>query len=96
VSDTTDNSESFGPSTKSIVGIAAVACVACCIGPILGWLGALAALGLGSTLFIGAAGLLVAGGAVAVFVVARRRLSSNVSCSVVPEQVAVELSRDRP
>ena len=59
MSDTTDDTESSGPGSKAILGIAAVACVACCIGPILAVLGAIAALGLVSTIFIGAAGLLL-------------------------------------
>ena len=96
MTDTTHETESSGPGTKTILGIAAVACVACCIGPILAVLGAIAALGLVSTILIGAAGLLVAGAAVAAFLVVRRRRPANASCSVEPEQVPVELTRNPP
>jgi hypothetical protein len=55
-------------STRQILGLAAAACLACCIGPILGVLAAIAALGLVSSLFIGAAALVVAAAAVAAFI----------------------------
>ena len=92
MSDTTDT-ESSGPGTKSLLGIAAVACVACCIGPIVAVLGTIAALGLVSTIFIGAAGLLVAAVAVAAFIVVRRRRRPDASCAVVADQVPVALTR---
>ena len=61
-----------------LVGFAAMACAACCIGPIVGALGGVAALGLVSTLFIGAAGLVIAATAapLAVAVHRRRRVTS--------------------
>ena len=92
MTDTTHDTASSGPGARSIIGIAAVACIACCIGPILAVLGAVAELGLVSTILIGAAGLLAAVGvAVAAFVVLRRR--ANASCSARPESVPVELTR---
>jgi hypothetical protein len=91
----------FGPSqeggrpAKSIRGIAAVACLACCVGPTLWVLGAVAALGLVSMIFIGIAGLFTAvAAAVVAFIVVRRR--TNASCSVRPEPVPIELTRRRP
>ena len=60
MTDTTHDTASSGPGARSIIGIAAVACIACCIGPFLAVLGAVAALGLVSTILIGAAGLLAA------------------------------------
>jgi hypothetical protein len=78
--------------TGSIVGIAAVVCIACCLGPILGVLGAIAALGLVSSVLIGAAGLLISAAAVGAFVILRRRRRS-IACALTPEPVSVELSR---
>ena len=95
MSDTTDDPESSGPGTKSLLGIAAVACVACCIGPILAVLGAIAAVGVVSTIFIGAAGLLVAAVAVAAFIDVRRRRRADAS-AVIADQVPVTLTRRRP
>ena len=89
---TTGSTESAGPGFKSTLGIATLACVACCIGPILAVVGAIAALGVVSTIFIGAAGLLIAAAAIAAFVVVRRR-SRHTSCSAAPELVAVEFTR---
>ena len=69
--------------------------MACCIGPILAVLGAIAALGVVSTIFIGAGGILIAAAAVVAFVVVRRRRAA-ASCAVPPEPVAVELGRRGP
>jgi hypothetical protein len=80
-------------SNRQIFGLAAVACVACCIGSVLGVLGAIAALGVVSSLFIGAAGLVVAGVAVAAFIVVRRRRAHG--CTVEAGPVTVELSGRR-
>jgi hypothetical protein len=77
-------------SRREVLGFAAAACVACCIGPILGVLAAIAALGLASSVLIGAVGLIVAAAAVAAFVIVRRRRTS--SCSTATEQVPVELT----
>ena len=93
MTDTAEVSASSGRGAKSIVGIAAVACIACCIGPILAVLGAVAALGLVSMMFIGAAGVLAA--AVAAFIVVRRH-RTNASCSVRPEHVPVDFIQRRP
>ena len=87
-----DDNEPSTSGAKSILGIAAVACVACCIGPILAVLGAIAALGVVSTILIGAAGLLIAAAAIAAFIIVRRRRSHS-TCGVEPERVPVELSR---
>jgi hypothetical protein len=76
-------------SASTSLGVAAVACVACCIGSILG---AIAALGVVSTIFIGAAGLLIVAAAVAAFIIVRRRRSHS-TCGVEPDPVPVELSR---
>jgi hypothetical protein len=91
MSDTPDDGESSGAGAKSTLLLAAVGCVACCIGPIFGVLGGITALGLVSTIFIGAVGLLVAAAAAAVFIVVRQR-RSEVSCSVLPEPVTIELT----
>ena len=77
-------------SRREILGYAAAACVACCIGPILGVLAAIAALGLASTILIGAAGLVIAAAAITVFVLMRRKRTSV--CSSAAEQVPVELT----
>jgi hypothetical protein len=59
------------------VGLAAVACAACCIGPIVGVLGGIAALGLVSTLLIGAAGVVIAAATTLAIVVNRRRRAAS-------------------
>jgi hypothetical protein len=59
------------------VGLAAVACAACCIGPIVGVLGGIAALGLVSTLLIGAAGVVIAAATTLAVVVYRRRRATS-------------------
>jgi mercuric ion transport protein len=73
------------------VGLAAVACAACCIGPIVGVLGGIAALGLASTLLIGAAGVVIAAAAttLAVVVYRRRRATSPPGRPVERQLVAV-------
>ena len=76
-------------SRRELLGFAALACVACCIGPILGGLGAIAALGVVSTVFIGIGGLVIATVAMAAFVVVRRRRTRSPE----PEPVVVELAR---
>jgi hypothetical protein len=82
-------SESSRVGPGSILGIAAVACAACCIAPILGVVGTVAALGVLSTMFVGVAGLLVAGVAVAPFSIAVRRRSSQAASSIAPEAFRV-------
>lgn len=83
---------SKAPRTTSILGVAAIACVACCIGPILALVGAVAALGLVSTIFIGAAALVAAAAVtVAALLIGRRRLAAGGA--VVPVPVPVDLSR---
>jgi len=56
-----------------MVGLAAVACVACCLGPIVGVLGGVAALGIVSTAWIGLIGVLIAASALAALSIVRRR-----------------------
>ena len=92
MSDTTHIPERSGSRPWSTLGIAAAACVVCCIGPILAVLGPIATLGLVSTIFIGAAGLLVTAAAIAAFVVVRRR-HGTAPCAIPPERVLVELGR---
>jgi len=75
-------------SRREILGFVAAACVACCIGPILAVLGAIAALGVGSTVSIGLAGLLVGAALIAAVVVVRRRRSSVGATE--PETVPIE------
>jgi hypothetical protein len=78
-------------SRRQIIGFAAAACVACCIGPILGVLGAIAALGLVASLLFGVGAVLVAALAVAALVVVRRRRVKDCAADVRP--VPVELGR---
>lgn len=85
---TTDRRSRPGP----ILGVVAAACVACCIGPILAVLGAIAALGVASTILIGALGLFVAALAIGAFVMARRRRQHG-GCTLPADPVPVELSR---
>jgi hypothetical protein len=47
-------------SVRQIIGVAAAACVACCVGPIVGVLGAVAAAGVLSTIWIGLVGVTTA------------------------------------
>jgi hypothetical protein len=81
-------------SNRRLLGFAALACVACCIGPILAVLGAIFAAGLASTMFIGAAGFVVAVAAVAAFIIVRRRRTPV--CATTAEPVPVALSRRTP
>ena len=68
-----------------LLGVAAAACVACCAGPVLALLGGLGLAGLGTSLFVGAAGLLVAVLAlVTAIVVAVRRRARTSSAAVGP------------
>jgi hypothetical protein len=78
------------PRAGSILRVAALVCIACCVGPILGVLGAVTALGLVSTLLIGALGLLLAAAfAAAVILHGRRR---KIACATATEPVPIELS----
>lgn len=75
----------------SILGLGAAACVACCAGPLLAVLGGLSIAGLAGTLLIGSAGLLIAAGAAAGFLLVRRRRRS--ACTVAPDEpVAVQFT----
>jgi len=76
---------------RSVFAVGALACVACCAGPIFGVLGGIAALGLVSTLFIGAAGLAIVAGATIAFV-AVKRARTRVTAGEIGA-VPVELTR---
>lgn len=76
-------------SRREFIGFAAVACVACCIGPIVGMLGAIIALGVMSTMLIEVAGLGVAAAAAAALIIVRRRTDTY---RTDPASVAVELT----
>ena len=73
----------------AIVGVGAAACAACCIGPILGFLGAIGLGTITGVLLFGIAGLLIAVTGIAVFTLRRRRRST--ACATGPEIVAVEM-----
>jgi Na+/melibiose symporter-like transporter len=81
-------------SARQMIGLAAAACVACCIGPIVGMLGAIAAAGLVSTVWIGLVGIAITAAALTAFLVIRRR---RRSCA--PAEVAAPVAltvRQRP
>ena len=69
-----------------ILGLGAAACLACCAGPILAFVGGLAALDLGIAVVMGSVGLFVVGVAALAFVAWRRTRRS--SCAA-PAAVAV-------
>ena len=71
-------------SSGRLVGFAVLACAACCIGPIVGALGGIAALGLVSTLLIGSAGLVIAAAAATLAVVVYRRRRTESSRGAIP------------
>lgn len=79
----------------TIVGVGVAACAVCCAGPILG---VLAAIGLGTATgfaLVGSVAVLI-GGAVATFVVARRRRRGALCTSgAAPSEVPVELGAGR-
>jgi mercuric ion transport protein len=75
----------------SLLGVGAVACVACCAGPILAVLGGVSLAGLASTVFIGAAGLVIAVAALAAYFVVRQRQHRNRDTVIEP--VPAELGR---
>jgi hypothetical protein len=60
-------------SHRQILGIVALACVACCIGPVIGALSAIAALGVIGAAFIGGVGFAITFSAVLAIVLVRRR-----------------------
>ena len=72
-------------TVRHLIGLAAAACVACCIGPIVGVLGAVAAAGIVSTMWIGLFGVAIAMGAMtATVVVVRRRNRCAAAASETP------------
>jgi hypothetical protein len=76
-------------SNRNILGIAALACVACCAGPILGVLGAGAALGVASTLFIGLVGVAFALATAVAIVIIRKR---HRTCGMTTTRTAVSIT----
>ena len=66
-------------SARQIIGLATAACVACCIGPIVGVLGAVAAAGILSTLWIGLFGVVIGVGATTAMAIVRRRRNRCVA-----------------
>ena len=77
-------------SRRGMVGFAAAACVACYAVPFLAAIGGIAALGLVGTVTFGIGALAVAGVAIAVLVVARRR---HASARVGPQKVELTVRR---
>lgn len=75
-------------NARQVVGVAALACLACCIGPILGVLGGIAALGVLSSAFIGVGGLAIAAVAVLTFVLVRKK---RRPCAVAERETPVTL-----
>ena len=63
-------------SVRQLFGLAAAGCIACCIGPILGVLSAVAALGIISTLWSGIIGIAIAAMALGNLFIARLRRRS--------------------
>jgi len=64
-------------SRRELAALGAAACVACCAAPILGVVGGIGALGLVSSLFIGAAGFVIAIAAGSALAVLRRRAHAH-------------------
>jgi hypothetical protein len=85
--------------TRTMIGIGALACIACCFGPILAALGAVAALGVASTVLIGGAGLVIVAAAIAAAVILVRRRARSTACENstgdVDVPVSVELTPTR-
>jgi hypothetical protein len=84
---------------RTLIGFGVLACVPCCIGPIVAALGALAALGVASTVLIGGAGFAITAAAIAASVVVRYRARRAGNCSTnagdAIEPVAVDVSPSR-
>jgi hypothetical protein len=76
-------------TNRQIIGIATLGCAACCIGPIVGVLSAIAALGVLSAAFIGIIGLALTIAAVtAIVVVGKRRRSCTTGDGAKPVRIA--------
>jgi mercuric ion transport protein len=67
-----------------VLGLGAAACAACCAGPIIAFLGGIAAFGAIGTLLLGVVALMIAAALIAVVVVWRRR---GARCEVEPTPV---------
>ncbi len=65
-----------------ILGFGAVACAACCAGPILAFVGGLAAVSLGAAVLVGSVGLAIAAIVVMVYVVWRRKHATTCDVAV--------------
>jgi hypothetical protein len=85
--------------TRTIVGVGALVYIPCCIGPILAVLGAIAALGVASSVLIGVAGLGIAAAAILAAVIVVRRRTRDASCVTSSDgadvPVPVELTSTR-
>jgi hypothetical protein len=71
-----------------VVGLGAAACAACCAGPILGFLGGIAALGVIGALFIGVAGIAIAGSVMVATMTVRGRRSPT-PCASPPSSALI-------
>jgi hypothetical protein len=79
-----------------ILGLGAAACVACCAGPIIAFVGGIAAVGAIGTMFVGLSALLVAAIAIAVVLVVRRRRPAACTTSSTPVAVEGPIRRHAP
>ena len=79
-------------SARQLVGLVAAACVACCAGPILAVLAGFAAAGALSSVWIGVAGIAIAGAALVAFLTVRHK---RRSCEVDASQTPVTLRARR-
>ena len=72
-----------------ILGLGAVACAACCAGPIIAFLGGIAALGAVGTLLFGAIAFAIAASFIALVLVWRRHQGTRCQVAATPN-VAVD------
>ena len=75
-------------NTRQLVGLVAAACVVCCAGPILAVLAGIAAAGALSSVWIGVAGIAIAGAALVALLALRH---SRCSCEVPESKTPVTL-----
>ena len=76
-----------------ILGFGVAACGACCAGPILAFLGGLAAISLGAAVLVGSLGLAIAAVGVLAFIAWRRKRSTTCDAPV-PVTVAAPTRRE--
>lgn len=74
-------------SRRGLLGVAAAACVACCAGPFLAAAGGIAVLGAAGSVAFGVSAIAVAGFAIAVLTMARRRHRGEVRSEAEPAPV---------